>query len=157
MTSALSFRARVDPLLTFLPVCNGFLRFTSGATPINLLTASYRVLTRSNSLPKVKPMETLTGLAGSVTVSPDAGIHGECDQSAQTRCYDCMWSLWKQTGMINVKKCIFRLCSSVVQGIYASYVIQFSGHCPSKCTNHFSPHYTGFPRKKLMPAFRWLT
>ena len=42
VTSALGFKARVDhPLLAcFVDVHNGFLRFTSGVTPANLLMAS---------------------------------------------------------------------------------------------------------------------
>ena len=41
MISALEFKARMDPhLLTSSPTCNGFLRFTSGATPADLLKAS---------------------------------------------------------------------------------------------------------------------
>ena len=40
-TSALGFQAQVDPhLYAFSPGCNGFLRFTSGATPADFLTAS---------------------------------------------------------------------------------------------------------------------
>ena len=40
MTSALGFEARVDFLLAHFLVCVLFLRFTSGATPANLLMAS---------------------------------------------------------------------------------------------------------------------
>ena len=41
VTSTLAFKAKVDPLLVcFLPSCNGFLRFTSGATPADLLVVS---------------------------------------------------------------------------------------------------------------------
>ena len=39
VTSALGFKARVDSLACFL-ACTLFLRFTSGATPADLLTAS---------------------------------------------------------------------------------------------------------------------
>ena len=38
MTSALSFKAGVDPeLCASCPVCNGIIRFTSSATPADLL------------------------------------------------------------------------------------------------------------------------
>ena len=40
MTSVLGFKARVDQSLACFVACNGFLRFISGATPADLLTAS---------------------------------------------------------------------------------------------------------------------
>ena len=41
VTSTLGCKTRVDPLLVYpLPVWNGVLRFTSGGTPADLLTAS---------------------------------------------------------------------------------------------------------------------
>ena len=44
--SALSFKARVDHLLhASLPVCIGFLRFTSGVTPADLLIEVYLIST----------------------------------------------------------------------------------------------------------------
>ena len=38
--SALGFKARVLHLCSLSPVCNGFLRFNSGVTPADILTAS---------------------------------------------------------------------------------------------------------------------
>ena len=41
MTSDLGFKTRVDSLTCMLrQLCNGFLRFTSGVTPTDLLAAS---------------------------------------------------------------------------------------------------------------------